>query len=141
MRQAGILAAAGLVALSDGPDGTIERLAEDHANARRLAEAFSGLDGIVAAGGSAQAGSGPLDPDRVRTNFVVFKVERDRAAFLAALQARGVAMVEYPHGQVRAVTHYGVTAEDIETTIAATRAALTETSPRPVEPGPLVATA
>ena len=38
-------------------------------------------------------------------------------------------MVGYPHGQVRAVTHYGVTAADIETTIAATRAALTETSP------------
>ena len=54
MRQAGILAAAGLVALSDGPDGTIERLAEDHANARRLAEALSGMDGIVSAGGTAQ---------------------------------------------------------------------------------------
>jgi threonine aldolase len=141
MRQVGILAAAGLVALSDGPDSTIERLAEDHANARRLAEALSGMDGIVAAGGTAQPGSGPLDPQRVRTNFVVFKVERDRAAFLDALRARGVVMVEYPHGQVRAVTHYGVTAADIETTIAATRAALTETSPRPATSGPLVATA
>ena len=141
MRQAGILAAAGLVALSDGPDGTIERLAEDHANARRLADALSGMEGIVAAGGTAQPGSGPLDPDRVRTNFVVFKVQRDRAAFLEALRARDVVMVEYPHGQVRAVTHYGITGEDIETTIAATRAALAETSPRPVTPGPLVATA
>ena len=91
MRQAGILAAAGLVALSDGPDGMIERLAEDHANARRLAEALGEMDGIVAAGGTAQPGDGPLDPDRVRTNFVVFKVERDRAAFLAALRARDVA--------------------------------------------------
>ncbi|MDP9483330.1 MAG: hypothetical protein M3P84_08930, partial [Chloroflexota bacterium] len=71
---------------------------------------------------------GPLDPERVRTNFVLFKVERDRAAFLAALRARGVQMVEYAHGQVRAVTHYGVTATDIETTIAATRAALDETA-------------
>jgi threonine aldolase len=141
MRQAGILAAAGLVALSDGPDGTIERLAEDHANARRLAEALSGMDGIVAAGGTAQPGSGPLDPGRVRTNFVLFKVRRDRAAFLEALRARDVVMVEYPHGQVRAVTHYGITADAIETTIAATHAALAETSPRPVTPGPLVATA
>ena len=41
-------------------------------------------------------------------------------------------MVEYPHGQVRAVTHYGVTAADIDTTIVATRAALAETSPVPV---------
>ena len=38
-------------------------------------------------------------------------------------------MVEYPHGQVRAVTHYGVTAADLETTIVATRAALAETKP------------
>jgi threonine aldolase len=141
MRQAGILAAAGLVALSDGPDGTITRLAEDHANARRLAEALSGMDGIVSAGGTAQPGDGPLDPGRVRTNFVLFKVARDRAAFLAALRARNVLMVEYSHGQVRAVTHYGVTAEDIDTTIGATREALAETSPQPVASGSLVASA
>jgi threonine aldolase len=128
MRQAGILAAAGLVALSDGPDGMIARLAEDHANARRLAEALAEMDGIVAAGGTAQPGSGPLDPSRVRTNFVLFRVERDRAAFLAELRARDVEMVEYPHGQVRAATHYGVTSADIDTTIAAARAALAETS-------------
>ena len=129
MRQAGILAAAGLVALSDGPDGMIPRLAEDHANARRLAEALAEMEGIVAAGGTAQSGGGRLDPSRVRTNFVLFRVQRDRTAFLAALRARDVEMVEYPHGQVRAATHYGVTSADIETTIAATRAALAETSP------------
>jgi hypothetical protein len=50
-------------------------------------------------------------------------------------------MVEYPHGQVRAVTHYGVTAEDIDTTIAAVRAALAETSRMPVSPVPVTATA
>jgi threonine aldolase len=141
MRQAGILAAAGLVALSDGPDGMIERLADDHANARRLAEALSGMEGIVSAGGTAQPAPGPLDPGRVRTNFVVFKVARERAAFLSALKARNVLMVEYPHGQVRAVTHYGVTADDIETTIAATRAALAETDRRPVAPDPVGARA
>jgi threonine aldolase len=138
MRQAGILAAAGLVALSDGPDGMIDRLAEDHANARRLADALSSMDGIASAGGTTQPTPGPLDPDRVRTNFVVFKVERDRAAFLEALKAHDVLMVDYPHGQVRAVTHYGVTAADIETTIAATRAALAETSIRRVPTDPLV---
>jgi threonine aldolase len=141
MRQAGILAAAGLVALSDGPDGMVERLAEDHANARRLAGALAGMDGIVAPGWTAQPGSGPLDPGRVRTNFILFKVQRDRAAFLAALREHGVAMAEYPHGQVRAVTHYGVTAIDIETTIAATRAALAETSPVSARPEPTAATA
>jgi threonine aldolase len=141
MRQAGILAAAGLLALRDGPAGMIERIAEDHANARRLAEALSGMDGVVAAGGTAQPGDGPLDPGRVRTNFVLFRVERDRAAFLEALRTRDVEMVAYPHGQVRAVTHYGVTAEDIETTIDATRAALAETSRVAVRPEPVTATA
>jgi len=138
MRQAGILAAAGLVALSDGPDGMIERLAEDHANARRLAEALAAMDGIVAAGGQAQPTPGPLDPARVSTNFVLFKVERDRAAFLAALRARGVAMTDYPHGQVRAATHHGVTSEDIDTAIDATRAALAETRFVPAAPDPTV---
>ena len=128
MRQAGILAAAGLVALSDGPDGMIDRLAEDHANARRLGEALATMDGIVSAGGTAQPSPGPLDPTRVATNFVVFKVERDRAAFLAALRARNVLMVEYPHGQVRAATHHGVSSTDIDAVIEATRAALAETS-------------
>ena len=128
MRQVGILAAAGLVSLSDGPDGMIERLAEDHANARRLAAGLAAMAGIVSAGGTAQPTPGPLDPDRVRTNFVVFRVERDRAAFLDALRTCGVLMVEYPHGQVRAVTHHGVTATDIDTAIAATRLALDETA-------------
>jgi threonine aldolase len=131
MRQVGVLAAAGLLALQGGPAGMIERLAEDHANARRLAEGLAGLDGVVSPGGLAQPEPGPLDPSRVRTDFVVFKVARDRAAFLEALRARGVLMVDYPHGQVRAVTHYGVTAEDIETTLVAAAAALRETEPRP----------
>ncbi len=131
MRQAGILAAAGLVALRDGPAGMIERLAEDHANARRLAEGLAELPGIVSAGDIAQPEPGPLDPNRVRTNFVVFRVERDRAAFLEALAARGVLMVAYPHGQVRAVTHYGISPADVEATISATREALAETARLP----------
>jgi threonine aldolase len=130
MRQVGILAAAGLVALQDGAAGMIDRLAEDHANARRLAEALTEMPGVTSPGGIAQPSEGPLDPRRVRTNFVLFRVERDRDAFLAALAARGVLMVAYPHGQVRAATHYGVTAADIEATIAATRAALAETAAR-----------
>jgi len=141
MRQAGILAAAGLVALSDGPDGLIDRLAEDLAYALRLAAALSAMDGIESAGGTAQPEPGPLDPARVRTNFVLFRVARDRGAFLAALRARNVLMVEYPHGQVRAATHYGVTADDIETTIAATRAALAETDRQPATPDRIGASA
>lgn len=128
MRQAGVLAAAGLVALSDGPDGMIDRLADDHANARRLAEAMADMDGIVSPGGIAQPTTGCLDPGRVATNFVLFKVDRDRRTFLDALAARNVLMVEYAHGQIRAVTHHDVSADDIETVIEATRAALAETA-------------
>jgi threonine aldolase len=128
MRQVGVLAAPGLLALSDGPDGMIARLADDHANARRLAEGLADLAGIESPGGAAQPTPGRLDPARARTNFVIFRVARDRAAFLDALQARGVLMVTYPHGTIRAVTHYGITADDIDATLAAVRAALAETA-------------
>jgi threonine aldolase len=128
MRQAGILAAAGLVALSDGPDGMIDRLTDDHANARRLAEALADMDGVVSPGGIAQPAPGRLDPRRVATNFILFKVDRDRRAFLDALAARNVWMVEYAHGHVRAVTHHDVSAADIDIVIDATRAALADTA-------------
>lgn len=128
MRQVGVIAAAGLVALADGPDGTIARLAEDHANARRLAEGLAALDGIESPGGIAQPTPGRLDPGRAVTNFVVFRVARDREAFLSALAVRGVLMVPYPHGTIRAVTHYGIDAADVDATIAAAREALAETA-------------
>ena len=136
MRQVGVLAAAGLVALGSAPNGTgsdamIERLAEDHANARRLAEGLAELPGIESAGGIAQPQSGPLDPRRVTTNFVIFRVRRDRAAFLDALAAHGVLFVEYDHGTIRAVTHYGVTAADVDRVIDAAAAALTATATAP----------
>jgi threonine aldolase len=134
MRQVGVLAAPGLIALRDGPAGMIERLADDHSNARWLAEALAQMDGIVSAGDIAQPSPGPLDPARVTTNFVVFKVERDRVAFIDALARRGVLVVAYPHGQVRAVTHYGIERADIETAIVAFRDALAETSPAPADP-------
>jgi threonine aldolase len=128
MRQVGVLAAAGLVALSDGPDGTIARLADDHANARRLAEGLAELDGVESPGGIAQPTAGRLDPGRAVTDFVVFAVDRDRAAFLEALEARGVLMVSYPHGTVRAVTHHGVDPADVDAAISAVREALAETA-------------
>jgi threonine aldolase len=127
MRQAGILAAAGLVALQDGPAGMIDRLADDHANARRLAEGLAGLDGIGSAGGIAQPSPGRLDPARVATNFVLFRVDRGRAPFLEALRARNVLMTEYAHGTVRAVTHHPITVDDVDMIIDAVRAALAET--------------
>ncbi len=131
MRQVGILAAAGLVALSDGPEGTVQRLAEDHANARRLATEISALPGVLSPGHIAQPEGERLDPSRVATNFVIFKVAGGtarRTRFLDALENHGVLMVAYPHGQIRAVTHYGIGDEEITKTIATTAAALTETA-------------
>jgi threonine aldolase len=102
MRQVGVLAAPGLVALRDGPAGMIERLAEDHANARVLAEALAAIEGVH-----------DLDPARVRTNFVIFGVG-DRDAFLAAMAREGVLMIPYGHGRVRAVTHHGIERRHVE---------------------------
>jgi threonine aldolase len=128
MRQAGVVAAAGLVALQAGPDGMIDRLAEDHNNARQLARALAELPGVVSPGGIAQPAPGRLDPARVTTNFVLFKVERDRRAFIEALKARNVLMDEYAHGQVRAATHNDIARGDIGQVVTAVRGALEETS-------------
>jgi threonine aldolase len=126
MRQVGVLAAAGLVALQDGPHGMIGRLAEDHANARRLAEGLAEMDGILSPGGLAQPTEGRLDPARANTNFVVFCVRGSKAAFLDAVAARGVLMVDYTDDSIRAVTHYGVESADIDTILAASAAAIGE---------------
>jgi threonine aldolase len=131
MRQVGILAAAGLVALSDGPEGTVKRLAEDHVNARVLAEALTDMQGIISPGHNAQPEGDRLDPSRVVTNFVIFKVEgglKRREKFLDELEKRGVLMIAYTHGQIRAVTHYGVDEADIQKVIKATSEALAATA-------------
>ncbi|MBA2718783.1 MAG: hypothetical protein H0U52_06010 [Chloroflexi bacterium] len=128
MRQAGILAAAGLIALRDGDAGMIARLADDHANARRLAERLAAIPGVRSPGDIAQPGGDdePLDPSRVRTNFVLFRVAADRAAFVAAVASRGVRLERYPHDQVRAATNSGIVAADIDRVAAAVEAALAE---------------
>ena len=136
MRQVGVLAAAGLVALQDGETGMIDRLAEDHANARRLAEGLAELTGVRSPGGIAQPDDGPLDPARSLTNFVLFRVDRDRTAFLAAMEAHGVLMVPYAHGQIRAVTHVGVTAADVDRVVATAAAVIRELAPIPT-PAPI----
>ena len=136
MRQVGVLAAAGLVALSDGPDGMVDRLADDHANARRLAEGLASLDGIISPGGIAQPDEdGPLDPVRTVTNFVLFRLSpgRDRSTFLAALEAQGVLMVPYANGQVRAVTHHGIGTGEIDRAVEAVASVLNEL-PRRTDP-------
>ena len=127
MRQVGILAAAGLVALSDGPEGTVKRLAEDHVNARVLAEALTDMKDVISPGHNAQPEGDRLDPNRVVTNFVIFKIEgglKRRQKFLDELEKRGVLMVAYTHGQIRAVTHYGIDAANIQQVIKASSEAL-----------------
>jgi hypothetical protein len=87
------------------------------------------MPGIVSPGDIAQPGDGPLDPTRVRTNFVLFRVDRDRGAFLEAVRAEGVLLEWFPHRQIRAATHVGIGPAEIERTIEAVRAALRATSP------------
>jgi threonine aldolase len=118
MRQVGVLAAPGLIALRGGPDGMIERLAEDHDNARLLAEGLAELPGVVG-----------LDPSRARTNFVFFELTRPelRMPFLESLRQHGALMIDYPGGdRIRAVTHYGIERADIDKAIRATATALAE---------------
>jgi threonine aldolase len=93
MRQAGILAAAGSYALAHN----VERLAVDHANARRLADRLAESAGIG------------LDPARVETNILVFDVA-DAAAFVAACRDEGVLLNAFGPRSVRAVTHLDVDA-------------------------------
>ncbi len=98
MRQVGVLAAAGLVALDETPP----RLADDHCNAKFLAEGFSHIPGIS------------IDPARVQTNITVFDVSgtgKAPAGISAALRQRGVLINAINDRQMRAVTHYDVSRE------------------------------
>jgi threonine aldolase len=107
MRQAGIVAAGALYAL----DHHVERLADDHANARALADGLAELPGVE------------LDPSTVETNIVVFSVP-DAPAFAAALGREGVIVGPLDAHTVRAVTHLDVSADDVATALRAARDAL-----------------
>jgi threonine aldolase len=120
MRQAGVIAAPGLIALRDGSAGMIERLAEDHANARRLAEGLADLPGVE----GREPGT-RFDPRDVRTNIVIFGLRPGaRESFLAALEEDGIGMIAFYGETVRAVTHYGIDASDIDRTLDAARRAV-----------------
>ncbi len=101
MRQAGVLAAAGLVAL----DTMVDRLAEDHANARRLAQGLANIDGIS------------VDPDTIHTNIVIFEVDKSVGTanqVIEALAEEGV-LVTYPGKQsLRMVTNRHIGGADID---------------------------
>jgi threonine aldolase len=113
MRQAGIIAAAGIVAL----ESMVDRLSEDHENAKKLAAVISEIPGII------------LDPDRVTTNIVFFDLEPGASTaseFAKRLEARGVLVHVAGESRIRVVTHYGIDREDVETAISAIRSAVRE---------------
>ena len=103
MRQVGILAAAGLIALEESP----KLLHVDHENACRLAEGVANLKGVS------------IDAEQVQTNIVIFDVSatgKTSAEICAALKEEGILAI--PFGKaIRMVTHYDVSREDIETTL------------------------
>jgi threonine aldolase len=94
MRQAGILAAAGLLAL----ETMTTRLAEDHSNARFIAESLADVDGVS------------IDPTAVQTNIVIFRLTQGRSApdVLAAMKRRGVLAGNVGLDAIRLVTHHDV---------------------------------
>jgi threonine aldolase len=106
MRQAGIVAAGALWAL----DHNVERLAEDHANARALAAGLAEIDGVE------------IDPATVETNLVYFEVA-DGARLIEALAAEGIEMSCFGD-RVRAVTHLDVDRDDVARAVRAVAANL-----------------
>ncbi len=106
MRQAGIIAAAGIVALTE----MVDRLAEDHANARALAMGLAQISGLR------------IDPDAIATNIVYFRVAQkglDAPTMAAQLGAQGVRVLPTAKDQIRAVLNYHVTAADVQRALEA----------------------
>jgi threonine aldolase len=113
MRQAGVLAAAGLVAL----DTMIERLAEDHARARQLAAGLANIDGLG------------VDPDAIQTNIIIFEVDPSfgpAAGLIGALAREGVKVSSPGKQSIRMVTHRHISSADVEEALARTSKAVKE---------------
>lgn len=110
MRQVGILAAAGIVALTE----MVDRLAEDHAHAQRLAADLAAIPGV------------DLDPPRVQTNIVIFTVPEGTNvdAFIDSARREGVLLGPVGGRRLRAVTHAGLSGADCHRAAQAVRAAL-----------------
>ncbi len=105
MRQVGVVAAAGIVAL----DTMIDRLADDHANARKLAFGLAEMKGIK------------LDPENVQTNIVRFGVPKGTGDKVAAMLKEAGVHINPGDSDLRMVTHYWVSGADIEFTLKAMR--------------------
>lgn len=108
MRQCGVLAAAGIVAVQE----MVDRLQEDHDNAQRLARAIAEVPGIE------------IDPADVQTDIVIWDVDparRTAPQLVASLLERGVQVSAISAQRIRAVTHYGISAADVDAAAAAIR--------------------
>jgi threonine aldolase len=108
MRQAGIIAAAGIVALNE----MVDRLAEDHANARLLAEGLKEINGL------------DVDLDTVQTDIVIFSLVTEKktpSEVVGGLAEDGVKVGFIGSRQFRAITHYGIEEEDIPVALDAFR--------------------
>jgi threonine aldolase len=106
LRQAGVLAAAGIVAL----DEMVGRLAEDHANARRLAKGIARIKGLV------------IDVNRAQTNIIFFDLADRRISeseFVTHLREQGILLHHAAPFRFRMVTHHGIREADIDKTLAA----------------------
>jgi threonine aldolase len=104
MRQAGVIAAPGILAIKN-----FGRLAIDHRHTAQLADGLRRIPGIE------------LDPDIVRTNIVIFRVTDERftwQTFVSAVGKLGLAIADVGHGRLRAVTHSGVSSQQVEQAIA-----------------------
>ena len=115
MRQAGIIAAAGIVAL----ETMVDRLQEDHTNARILADGIAGLPGVV------------LDPETIKTNIIYFALNDaaiESADFLTVLAAKGIQFFDTGPRRFRMVTHNDISAEDVLYTIESFKSTLTTDS-------------
>ena len=115
MRQAGIIAAAGIVAL----ETMVDRLQEDHTNARLLADGIAGLPGVV------------LDPETIKTNIIYFDLDDnaiESADFLTVLAAKGIQFFDTGPRRFRMVTHNDISAEDVLYTIESFKSTLTTDS-------------
>jgi threonine aldolase len=111
MRQAGVLAAAGLVAL----DSMIDRLADDHANASRLATGLANINGLT------------VDPESIQTNIVIFEVDPalgPSAKLIAALGSEDVKVSSPGPTSIRMVTHRHISSDDVEETLSRTSKAV-----------------
>jgi threonine aldolase len=111
MRQSGVIAAAGIVALEE----MVDRMADDHANAKKLANGLNELPGLT------------VNVDEVETNIIIlgFDAQRvDQEAFVAGLRERGVRAGNPYGGQLRLVTHYQATQEDVDYVLSAAQQVL-----------------